>query len=251
MFRIARYGGLAAAAALLIVTAGSFWLWDRHAGLAFGDVVKNVRKAKSVSFTCTQKLTPQSPVLSQQWYLQDNKMRLELAGVQGDVRAKEQILLAVIADFDRKETLRLDFVRKLAQRWDIQKDVVRNYVNPIDQLRRLKDQDAQRLADEKLDGRVVQVYRLKKLHIWNANQEVKEGELAKVWVDPQSGLPVRFVIEGWNADHKCKMRLVFADFVWNKSLAPQMFKLEVPKGFTLDNKKRWDPPPAVRPKPQR
>jgi outer membrane lipoprotein-sorting protein len=249
MFRIARYSGLAAASVFLVVAAGFFWLWNSHPGLAFGDVVENVKKAKSVTFTCTQKLTPHSPVLKQRWYLQDNKMRLELPGVQESFRANEPVLMAIIADFDKKKVLRLDFVRKLAQRWDITKDITKHWVNPIDQLRRLKDQDAERLADEKLDGRPVQVYRLKKLHIWNADQDVKEGELAKVWVDPKSGLPVRFLIESWNADHKGKTRLVFADFVWNKPLAPEMFKLEVPKGFTLDNKKRWNPGPGRRPTP--
>src|ERR1700735_2300228 len=50
MFRILRYGGVGAAAACLAVVAGWLFLIDRTAGPAFGDVIQNVKKAKSVTF---------------------------------------------------------------------------------------------------------------------------------------------------------------------------------------------------------
>ncbi|HEV3078797.1 MAG TPA: hypothetical protein VGY66_03430, partial [Gemmataceae bacterium] len=212
MVRIARYGSLATAAAVLLAVGAFLLLMDHSASLAFGDVVTKVKNAKSVSFTCTQKLTPQAPELKQQWFMQDDGLRMELPGIQPSFRAPEPVLLAVIADMKEKKSLQLDFVRKIAEWRPIDDKVAQGFVNPIDQLRRLKDQDAQRVGFEDLDGRKTQVYRLKKLDFFGAKGKIEEGESAKVWVDPKSGLPVRMAIEGWNTDHKGKMLLLFDRF---------------------------------------
>ena len=56
-------------------------------------------------------------------------------------------------------------------------------------LRQLKDQDAERIGEEVLDGRRTQVYRLKKADFMDLR--ITEPEVAKVWVDPKTSLPVR------------------------------------------------------------
>src|SRR5439155_22092563 len=48
-----------------------------------------------------------------------------------------------------------------------------------------------------------------------------------VWVDPNSGLPVRNVIELFNSVKKGKQILSFSNFTWNELVAPEMFNLEV------------------------
>jgi outer membrane lipoprotein-sorting protein len=236
MFRIARYGGLAAAVALLAVAAAIFWLLDRAGGPAFADVVQNVTKAKSVSFTVWQKLTPQSAPLEQRWYFQGDAMRLEIPGTQEGFKAKEPVLQVIIADLKAKKALRLDFVQKSFGWMDIEKNVAEQYVNPIEQFRHLKDKDAERVGDEELGGRKVQVYRLKKLNLFKARGKLEEGESAKLWVDPRSGLPVRMELESWTADRKGKTVLLFKNFTWNEPLAPELFRLEVPKGFTVQQR---------------
>src|ERR1700693_2752451 len=50
MFRIFRYGSVAAAAVFLATVAGWLFLMDRTAAPAFADVIQNVKKAKSVTF---------------------------------------------------------------------------------------------------------------------------------------------------------------------------------------------------------
>jgi len=236
MVRIARYGSLATAAAVLLALGAFLLLIDRNASLAFGDVVTKVKQAKSVSFTCTQKLTPHSPELKQQWFVQDDGLRMELPGIQPGFRAPEPVLLAIIGDMKEKKALQLDFVRKIAEWLPINDKVARGFVNPIDQLRQLKDQDAERAGIEEVEGRKTQVYRLKKLDFFGGKGKIEEGEFFKVWVDPKSGLPVRMVLESWNADHKGKMMLIFDQFTWNETLAPEMFRLEIPKGFTVQGK---------------
>src|SRR6476659_2622395 len=51
MFRMARYGSLAAAILLAVFATSALWLLDRGASTAFGQVANNVRQAMSVSFT--------------------------------------------------------------------------------------------------------------------------------------------------------------------------------------------------------
>jgi len=231
MFRIARYGSVATAATVLVAVGLAFFM-NRESAFGFGDVVQNIQKAKSVSFNLKQKLTPQSPTLNQKWFLQGDGMRMEMPGIQEGFRRDEPIIMAIIANLKEKKALQIDYIGKTAKWQNIEKNMDKAFANPIDQLRKLKDQDAERIDDEKLDGKTMRVYRLKKLDFLGGKGPIEEGESAKVWVDPKNGLPVRIAIEGWNADHKGKMHLVFDQFTWNENYSPEMFALEVPKGFT-------------------
>ena len=60
MFRIARYSGPTAAALLLYLFAVWFGLTGRSGGVAFADVIENVRKVRSATCRNTQKLGGQA-----------------------------------------------------------------------------------------------------------------------------------------------------------------------------------------------
>jgi outer membrane lipoprotein-sorting protein len=62
---------------------------------------------------------------------------------------------------------------------------------------------------------------------------VTEPEVAKVWVDPKTSLPVRIAVERPADGGKVETVFSFEQFTWNESLDPDLFKLEVPKGFTV------------------
>jgi outer membrane lipoprotein-sorting protein len=230
--RLARYGGLAAAALLLAAAGASLWLLDRSAPPAFGQVVDNVKKARSVTFTLRQKLTPQSPTLEQKWYLQGDAARLEIPGTQGDIHSDLPVLMAVVVDYRRKKAVELDFVHKTARERDLSDRMARDFSNPIEGLRRLTDKDAERVGEDQLDGRKMLVYRLKRLDFLGMKGTVEEGETAKVWVDAASALPARIVIEAFTADRKGQSSLIFEKFAWNEPLAANLFRLDVPEGFT-------------------
>jgi outer membrane lipoprotein-sorting protein len=236
MFRIIRYGGLAAAAVLVGVAIAALALLDRAAGPAFADVLENVKKARSVSFTVLQQRTAASPPLESRWYFQGDAMRLEVLGTPEAADAPKPPLQVVIADLKEKKALRLDFVRKSYGWMTIDEEVAHQFANPIEQLRQLKDQDAERQGDEELDGRKVQVYRLKGLDLFMARGKVEEGESAKLWVDPRSGLPVRLALESSIPSGKGKAVVVLSSFTWNEPIAPEMFRMEVPEGFTTRQK---------------
>ena len=102
----------------------AFFLTDR---VAFADVVENVKKAKAVNFTCKQKVTPNSPMLEQKWFIQGDFMRLEMPGIQEGFRAEEPVILAVIADFKEKKGLQIDYPTKTAKRLKFDEFAFQNY----------------------------------------------------------------------------------------------------------------------------
>jgi hypothetical protein len=243
MFRIARYGGVAAAVVFLAVLAGRLLPVNRTAALAFSDVVENVKKAKSVTFVTKIPTVVQGTkrgALQQKFYIQGDGFRMEVPSAQEDVPVPPDappILLAIIADWNRKTALQLDFVRKTAQpivaeekRWQ---EMAQELANPIEKLRRLKTEDAQRQGDEELDGRKAQVYRLKKKDLF-MGMRLSKDETAQLWVDPKTGQPIRLTVG--DPSNKDKPFIVFDQFTWNEALDPDLFKLDVPKGFTLEKK---------------
>src|SRR5437763_15907807 len=80
----------------------------------------------------------------------------------------------------------------LARSWTTSQQIAR--ANPIEELRKLKNDDAERIGEEEIDGRKTQVYRLKKADF--IELRLGEGDTAKLWVDPKTGLPVRIRIDG-------------------------------------------------------
>lgn len=232
MFRIVRYGGLAATAAAVVVVLSSLWLMDWSATPAFADVVAKVQKAKSVTFRMTQKLTPQSPTIQQKWYLQDDGIRLELLVPPG-YQDQGHVFMAIVANSRNKKAMELDFVKKIARPTPMSKQTPARF-NLIDSLRRAKDSDAKFIGNEDRDGRKTRAYEFTRLHVLGLSGKVKEGETAKLWVDAASGLPVRMVVETLLADGKGKSSLIFEDFEWNKELPGDLFKLEAPPGFKKD-----------------
>jgi outer membrane lipoprotein-sorting protein len=208
---------------------------ERHAPIAFADVLQKVRDAKSVSFVCTQKILS-GPTLEQMWFMQDDVMRMEMPGQQPAFQGKikEPVVLAIIGDLKQETALQLDFVQKIAKWLPINKNMEKQFINPVEQLRQLKDQDADRMPDEILDGLQTQVYHLKKVDFFGGKGKIEEGEIFKLWVDAKTGLPVRIALESWGTDKKGKISLVFYHFKWNEPLAPEMFRLDVPAGFKVE-----------------
>ncbi len=244
MFRIARYSSAAAAAVLFVVAAAGLFLLDRTAAPAFGDVVENVRKAKSVTFVTKMPTIVQGKergILQQKIYVQGDVYRMELPSAQEGVTVPPDtppIVMAVIVDFKQKKALQLDFTKKTAKfikpdddkKWEA---MAKAFANPIEQLSKLKGDDAERLGDEELSGVKTEVYKLKKQDIF-LGMRLTGGETAKLWVDAKSGLPVRIAVEP-AADSKDKTPLfVFEQFKWNESLDADLFRLEAPKGFTIE-----------------
>jgi len=242
MIRIARYGTLATAAAVMLAVGVSL---IHPSPLAFGQVIENVKRAKSVTFVTKMPTIirgSERGVLHQKWYIQGEHYRLEIPSAQEGVDIPADapsVMLALIADSKQKKSLQIDFVRKTAKFLDIDEKRWKQMAqaNPIDKLRQLKNDDAEPIGQEVFDGRKTQVYRLKKADYLELR--LGEGDTAKLWADPKTGLPVRIRIDGQtpaSRGQNDKTFLIFEQFTWDENLDPSLFKLEAPEGFTLEQK---------------
>src|SRR5262249_35787898 len=117
MFRYFRYSGAAAAVAAIATPARWQFLMDRTA-LGFGDMVENVKNARSVTFITKIPTIVQGSrrgVLQQKFYVMGDGFRMELPSAQQDVQIPPDapsVLLAMIADLKQKKGLELAFLRK-------------------------------------------------------------------------------------------------------------------------------------------
>jgi outer membrane lipoprotein-sorting protein len=237
MFQLARHSKLAAATLLLGFGCGIFWLIDRGAAPAFAQVLENVKKATSVTYTLKRKENPpqgRDPAESEtKWYFIDGFERVETT----DNKNRS------ITDYKQKQNLKLDFEKKTARLRQISD--AQAALSPMDDLRKLAESQAELLETTELDGKKVRVYRLKQVvfprfAIGPGNKNDKNVD-ARVWVDAETNLPVRFSLD---VDGRTQqVSVVFEKFTWNEQLDPKLFNLDIPEGFKLIESK---PPGAGR-----
>jgi WD40 repeat protein len=99
--------------------------------------------------------------------------------------------------------------------------------DPIDQLRNLKEDakdHAKSLGDEEVGGRKCHVYQIKGL----AKSSWIGGNQFTLWADVKTGLPVKIHA---GDEHTS---LTFEDFKWNEPIKEEMFSLEIPKDYRLE-----------------
>lgn len=207
-------GSVVTIAAVLVLVFGlTTWL-DRSYGQAFAQVIEKVKAANSVQFTMTTRFGKQ-PEMDSRMFLEGNRLRIE--HFRGT--------LIQVGDFDQKRAMFLDTQRKLAQQIEMNPQIAKQFANPIDQLRHVKLDAAERIGDENLQGRRTQVYRLRKIEVLGMSGP---GEML-VWVDATSSLPARIVCR--DPDPKAATEIRFEGFVWNPALDAEMFSLNVPAEF--------------------
>jgi hypothetical protein len=148
-------------------------------------------------------------------YLEDNRLRFELF----------QRMLIQVGDLEQRRALFLDTKRKVAQLIEINEQMVEQFANPIDQLRHARPEDAENIGEEFLEGRLTQVFRIRKINLLGMRGK---GEML-VWVDQKQGLPAKILIH--ELDPGGGMEIRFEEFQWNKPINPALFSLEIPAGY--------------------
>ncbi len=241
MFRVARYGSLTAAALLAALVAGWLLLPGRMGGTSFAGVIEKVNQAKSV--TCVLKQKTANTVESvRKLYIREDAIRMEMAGVG-----------IFVFDLKQRKAIDLDERSKTVELPSVEAGVP--IPNPLAQLRKLKQQDAERIGEEMLDGRKVEVYRLKNVDLFEMKFKAKEGENLdiKLWVDSRTQLPAKLLVtfplppSSGPPALPIPLSLEFSDFRWDEKLDPSLFSLEIPKGYTLPKAKS---PPSKPPQPE-
>jgi outer membrane lipoprotein-sorting protein len=98
----------------------------------------------------------------------------------------------------------------------------------VSYLQNAKSEDASPAGKEQLDGQTVQVYRIDKIDFLGAKAA---GEM-KVWVNPESSLPVKISLDQPQKERGSRNTIVLKDFEWNKDLDDSLF--QVPADFTIE-----------------
>ena len=208
MFRIARYSSAIAAA--IVVAVFSWLFFADQTTAAFAGVIENVKEAKSVTLTNKQTIGI-GRTMDTKMYFEGKKMRLEIPGV-----------MAYVADFGAATAYELDLVRKSARSIPVNAGIP----NPVEQLRKVKPDDARLIGEEQIGGRKVQVYQVDKVDFLDAKGQ---GQM-KIWVDLETDLPVKLLVDNPNAERSKRTTLNFTDIVWNQELDDSLF--QVPADFT-------------------
>lgn len=207
--------GLAlAAAAVVAVMFGLNSAFDRTQGQAFAQVVSNMNAAESIQFSLVTQFGKQ-PAQTSRMLMQRHRLRIEHFDGK----------LVCIGDFDRKQALFLDVVRKLAQSTAIDAKTAEQFANPIDQLRHLTDKDVVSIGEEDLNGRRVKVFRLRKAELLGMTGAAE----VTVWSDAATKLPVKIQVR--DDDPKAYLTVRYEGFQWNQSLSESLFSIEVPGGY--------------------
>ena len=222
--------------------------WDHpHAFTpAFARVIEKVTNAQSVKFLLKQKIGPQ-PVLLSKMYIQGRRIRIDIVGAEGMQQGAEQLqkemerrnltaLFSQIGDFAAKEVLELDHFNKTYVRKALNEQVVAEFTksNLIEQFRNIKYQDAQKLREETQDGRKIDVYLVKHVELMGMREDLsgQEGERMTVWIDRQSSLPIRILLEAsTEVNGQSKDWLDFSEFSWNEPIGEDILSLQAPENY--------------------
>src|SRR5690606_11210789 len=103
--------------------------------------------------------------------------------------------------------------------------------SPLEWLTKLTDANAELVGDEEIDGKKTKVYRLKKIEYPLGVGPLDESKVNRLWIDAESGLPVKIVVNYFDAENNRPTHDVYANFQWNEPIAEALFSLAVPDGF--------------------
>ena len=217
------------AAIMVVVVLGWLMVIDRTADTTFAAVIEKVHQAKSV--TCSYRRTSADRVESaSKLYIREGAIRNEVPG-HG----------VLIFDLKQKKAIMLDERSKVVAFPSLRTGAA--IPNPLEQLRSLKLEGAERIGEETLDGRKTAVYELKGVDLLENTYGENDADI-KLWVDPQTQLPVRLII--FAPKSQTDRYAEFSDFRWNEELDPSLFSLEVPEGYTVQKEPLVQPKPADR-----
>jgi outer membrane lipoprotein-sorting protein len=195
--------------------------------MAFGQVLQNIRAARSVSFHQTNiegsGLTSESDFC----YLAPGRFRTSyIEPTKPDGCRIDRIS---ITDIPRRRSLYLSTGQRQATVYelvDIERRTTPWKEDPLEEIRKVTDRDGQYIGRQAIDGRQVDVFR-----VGTNVQDIT------VSVDPSTGLAVR--VEMAVRAHDVEgiaipaSRSVFTDFLWNADLDPALFDVNPPAGYTV------------------
>jgi outer membrane lipoprotein-sorting protein len=211
MFWKARYPS--AAAAVLIAAMIGWMLLGPTAGVAFADVLQNMREVRTATFNSRTEMEGQPPVTGRNFYMQPGSIRVEIDApfksiMIWDYEAERGISLMP----EQKKAIPMDFRGAAAEAAP---------PNPFAMAHVIPPGAAQLLREEEMEGKMTNVYHAK-----------LEDQQITFWADAKTALPVKVEWIQKPAGMP-EQRTVMTGFQWNPVLDEALFSIAVPKGYEI------------------
>ena len=158
-------------------------------------------------------------------------MRLEVHSGSFDANPKALPDKTLGIDLKQRSGWEIDSASKTYKTFDLNDDAIKLFGKPMDALTQLTNKDAELIGNEALDGQKVNVYRLLPGDFRLQDWKIEQGDIAKIWVDAESSLPVRIEGDFFDPTTSDKVHALYDHIEWNKPVDPKLFQLEVPSGF--------------------
>jgi len=230
--------GTATVAATVFTLTCSLCLWGSGAEAASGQAPEDASKGNSLTYTVETIVREGWPPFRQRFYTDVSHGRVEALGT------------IQVEDWVGLRALRLVPEKKVAYRFSINspqwkahaKNLMQTFSNPIAMWPNGQMKGAEKVRDTQIDGRTVDVYRLRTLDktLWISDVigQLGKNDSLLSYVDRQTQLPVR-VEAKWGETGRW---IIWKDFDWNKPLDPDLFRLDIPDGYTVLEKDPADEP---------
>ncbi len=213
MFR--RIAVLVSATAGVIAIAGMFMLFGSSTQLTFAQVAEQIAKTRSV--TCKQTVSiPGKPAETTHIaILADGLFRADMPNGDYTVQNMMNGQALCVSPLKKKAIVMLGLGMPS--------------INLYEMVRNIVSEKSERLPDETIDGRKTNVFRVE------ADENIRKqarGPMPpmKVWVDPETKLPIRMAPIAANKE---KSDVVIYDIVFDEPLDPSRFSLKPPEGYTV------------------
>ena len=234
MFRIPRYSGIAAAAAVIVV-AGlvAFFVWPGgHPAVA--DMLKSIT-AKTAKFTVTVRMEPQPagmpPERTRQMLVMENLIRQELpGGVYKVMDLKSSRSVTIIPQQKKVMVTNLPGLAQVAKD-QMSDDFFGELRRRVEELRGSGPKDVEFLPDKTLDGRLAHGF-----------SKRVEGIDITVWADAETCLPVLMEIRYGGGARQ--FFVTMSNFEFDVPLDPSLFSMAIPEGYTVEERSTNMSPPT-------
>ena len=220
MFRLVSTGSAAAA---MLLAAATLWLIPAsHSRGSFAELVKQVKEARNVRFTSTQKLLATSPEITMRQTIEGPRMRMDFGEVA-----------SMIADLTIRKGVQIEYPTKSYRPMPVDEKAAEALPNLVQDLTGLAAEDAERGEPEAVGGVKADVYHMKKYRFFgidNSKGDRKDAKLT-VWADPSTKLPVKIVLQVYQELAKEWSVITMTDFTWNIDLPADFFSVEPLAGY--------------------
>ncbi len=207
---------LAVAAVLAVAIAGAVFFLSRGSSVAFADVLKGVRAAKSVSFkgsgTIEMPGLPPQPISMQVTITASGRMRQTI----------EPIGMIMIVDRREGKWLSLDPKNKQATVMELSNvPAGQSQGNLLDEFRTIDDKAGTAIGEKEIAGRKSRGFRV-----------VAPATEMSIWVDSETRLPV-LVEQTLKIATLPVTMMTMTDFVWDAPVDESQFSLAAPEGYSV------------------